>query len=259
MIGTMAKAKKNPKLDAKTPSVNTAIETEETVADLDKDPHQVAAMFDKVARRYDLLNDLLSLGQVRIWRHATRSAVDAGPGQRVLDIGAGTGTSSIEYAHAGADVVASDFSEGMVAEGRRRYPELEFVIADAMNLPFEDASFDVVTSSVALRNVHDPRQALREAYRVTKPGGRLVICEFSTPVWGPFKKLYKFYLGTALQYVAKLFASNKGAYGYLSKSILDWPDQQGFAQMISKCGWEDVEYRNLSAGIVAIHRAYKKA
>lgn len=253
----MAKAKKNLHLDGEKSTGTPVVEPEETVADLDKDPGEVAAMFDKVARRYDLLNDLLSLGQVRIWRHATRAAVAAGPGERVLDIGAGTGTSSVEYAQDGAEVVASDFSEGMVAEGRRRYPQLEFVIADAMDLPFADNSFDVVTSSVALRNVHDPRQALREAYRVTKPGGRLVICEFSTPVWGPFQKLYKFYLGTALQYIAKLFASNKGAYGYLSKSILDWPDQRGFAQMISECGWKNIKYRNLSGGIVAIHKAEK--
>lgn len=249
MIGAMAKTKQTEE--------TAATSAEETVADLDKNPSQVAAMFDKVARRYDLANDVLSLGQVRVWRKATRDAVAAQEGEKVLDIGAGTGTSSVEYLKDGAQVVASDFSAGMIQEGRKRYPQLTFVEADAMNLPFEDNTFDVVTISVALRNVQDTAKALSEMLRVAKPGGRLVICEFSTPVWTPFRKLYDFYLGTVLQGLAKLVATNKGAYGYLMKSILDWPDQEGLAKIISEVGWADIKYRNLSGGIVALHKAVK--
>lgn len=224
-------------------------------ATLAKDPREVAGMFDAVARRYDLTNDVMSLWQVRMWRRVTRTAVGARPGTRVLDLAAGTGTSSVEYAADGAQVVACDFSTGMVAEGKARHPEIEFVAGDAMALPFADASFDVVTISYGLRNVQDTVRALSEMRRVTRPGGRIVIAEFSQPVWRPFRELYRFYLGTALPAAGRLVSSNTEAYSYLGESIVDWADQERLASLMQEAGWRGVGYKNLSGGIVAVHRA----
>ncbi len=226
-------------------------------ATLAKKSADVASMFDEVAPRYDLLNDLTSLGQVRVWREAAVQAIGAAPGLRVLDVAAGTGTSSAAYAARGASVVASDFSEGMLAEGRRRHPDLEFVQADALNLPFEDASFDVVTISYGLRNVEDTRRALEEMYRVVKPGGCLLVAEFSTPTFLPFARLYRFYLARVMPILSSLFSSDEEAYDYLAESILAWPAQEELAVLIQEAGWTRVEYRNLSGGIVALHRAIR--
>ena len=224
-------------------------------ATLAKDPREVAGMFDAVARRYDLTNSIMSLWQVRVWRAATRAAVAARPGARVLDLAAGTGTSSADYAADGADVVACDLSPGMVAEGRRRHPGIEFVVGDAMALPFADADFDVVTISYGLRNVQDTARALSEMHRVTVPGGRIVIAEFSTPASPLFRRLYRFYLGSALPTAARVVSSNTEAYDYLGESILAWPDQRELAGLMHEAGWRGVGYKNLSGGIVAIHRA----
>lgn len=217
----------------------------------------MSGMFDAVAKKYDVMNTVASLGQVYIWRAATVAAIDPQPGMRILDVAAGTGTSSETYARRGARVVASDFSEGMIAEGRKRYPHLEFVHADAMNLPFDDASFDVVTISYGLRNIQDPSKALAEMFRVLKPGGRIVICEFSTPAFVPFRRVYRWYLGTVMPQVARTLSSDDVAYDYLVESILDWPNQQAVGSMMKAAGFSLVQYRNLSAGIVAIHRAVK--
>jgi demethylmenaquinone methyltransferase/2-methoxy-6-polyprenyl-1,4-benzoquinol methylase len=160
------------------------------VADLDKQPHEVAAMFDDVAERYDLTNDVLSLGQTRLWRRAVAQAVDARPGQRVLDLAAGTGSSSLPFAAAGAQVVAADFSLGMLRVGKRAHPGLDLLAGDALRLPFADAAFDAVTISFGLRNVSDVDAALVEMARVTRPGGRLVVCEFSHPTWAPFRTVW---------------------------------------------------------------------
>ena len=228
-------------------------------ATLAKDPREVAGMFDAVARRYDLSNDVMSLFQVHMWRQVTRAAVAAGPGMRVLDLAAGTGTSSVEYAADGAEVVACDFSTGMVAEGKRRHPEIAFVAGDATALPFADGSFDVVTISYGLRNVADYPKALRELYRVTKPGGRIVVLEFSTPTFAPFGKVYKKYIMQAIPPVARAISSNPESYEYLAESIIAWPNQRELAQEFARAGWRDVKYRNLSGGIVAIHRGFKLA
>ena len=222
---------------------------------LDKQPRAVARMFDDVAARYDLTNDVLSMGQDRLWRVATRRAVATQPGERVLDLAAGTGTSSEAFAAAGADVVPCDFSTGMVAVGKSRRPELAFVAGDAMRLPFADASFDAVTISFGLRNVVDPQAGLQEMLRVTRPGGRLVVCEFSTPTWAPWRTVYTAYLGGVLPRVARLVSSNAEAYAYLAESIRDWPDQQALARVLQDAGWRGVAYRNLSGGVVALHRA----
>jgi len=231
-------------------------------ADLHKDPAKVSGMFDQVAKRYDLTNDVLSLGNDRFWRVATTRAVAPRTGQRILDLAAGTGASSVALARSGADVVAADFSPGMIAEGRKRHAgirNLSFVQADATDLPFADDEFDTVTMSFGLRNVNEPKKALAELLRVTKPGGHLVVCEFSHPPSPGFNGLYRFYNDRILPVVARAMSSNAEAYDYLNESIRDWPDQRRLSAWIREAGWTDVAYRNLSFGIVALHRATKPA
>src|SRR6478735_1797017 len=215
-------------------------------ADLDKDPHDVAAMFDGVARRYDLTNTVLTAGQDRRWRARTRDALDLRPGERVLDLAAGTAVSTVSLARSGAWCVAADFSLGMLRAGRDR--AVPMVAADALALPFADAAFDAVTISFGLRNVADPDTALVELARVTRPGGRLVVCEFSTPTWRPFRTVYLEYLMRALPEVARRVSSNPEAYVYLAESIRAWPDQGALAQRVAAAGWTDVGWRNLTGG-----------
>lgn len=217
----------------------------------------MAAMFDDVAPKYDIVNDILSLGQTRRWRRIVVDAVGAVPGQRVLDLAAGTGTSSEPFADAGVDVVACDFSVGMLKVGKRRRPDIDFIAGDATNLPFADNSFDASTISFGLRNVMDPKKALREMLRVTKPGGKLVVAEFSHPTFSPFRTVYTEYLMRALPPIAKKVASNPDAYVYLAESIRVWPNQDNLSAWLTESGWENVAYRNLSGGIVAVHRAVK--
>lgn len=224
-------------------------------ASLDKQPHEVAAMFDGIARRYDLTNDVISLGQDRRWRDATIRAVDAWPGDTVLDLAAGTGTSSEPFDADGVRVVPCDFSVGMLSVGKARRPDLPFTAGDATRLPFADESFDAVTISFGLRNVADPSAALAEMLRVTRPGGHLVVCEFSRPTWAPFRTVYTEYLMRALPPVARAVSTEPDAYVYLAESIRAWPDQAGLGRLVRAAGWSDVAYRNLSGGIVALHRA----
>lgn len=226
-----------------------------TRAQLDKQPQDVASMFDTVAGRYDLTNDVLSLGQDRRWRKALVRAADVQPGERVLDIAAGTGTSSAPFADLGAQVIPADFSLGMLTEGRRRQPHLPFTAADALALPFADDSFDVVTMSFGLRNVSDVDAALAEFHRVTRPGGRLLVCEFSSPTNRVFRKVYVEYLMRALPPVVRRVSSNPDSYVYLAESIRAWPNQEGLARQIQGAGWQRTQWRNLSGGIVALHRA----
>ena len=228
-----------------------------TRAQLDKDPAEVAAMFDGVAKRYDLTNDVLSLGQDRAWRTAVLRALAPLPGERVLDLAAGTGTSSVPFARAGAVVVPCDFSQGMLAVGKKARPALPFVAGDGTRLPFADASFDAVTISFGLRNIVDPRAGLAELLRVTRPGGRLVVCEFSHQTWTPFRTVYLEYLMKALPAISRAVSSSPDAYVYLAESIRAWPDQQGLATMLGEAGWQRPEWRNLSGGIVALHRAMR--
>jgi len=227
-----------------------------TRATLDKRRADVAAMFDRVAARYDLANDVLSLGQDRAWRKLVVEAVGPRPGQLILDLAAGTGTSSEPFAHAGATVVPTDLSLGMLNIGKQRLPDLSFVAADALRLPYADARFDAVTISFGLRNIEDTDAALAEMRRVTKPGGVLVVCEFSTPTWKAFRALYSNYLVAAIPRIASAISSNPAAYEYLAESIQAWPDQSSLAARIESAGWHEVEWRNLSRGIVALHRAY---
>lgn len=215
----------------------------------------MASMFDGVARRYDITNTVLSLGQDRYWRRATRSALRIKPGHKVLDLAAGTAVSTVELGKSGAWCVAADFSVGMLAAGgARRVPK---VAGDATKLPFADGVFDAVTISFGLRNVVDTLAGLREMARVTRPGGRLVVCEFSTPTNALFATVYKEYLMQALPRVATAVSSNPEAYVYLAESIRAWPDQAALANQIAQAGWTGVQWRNLTGGIVALHAAHK--
>ncbi len=222
-------------------------------ASLDKRPGEVAAMFDAVARRYDLTNTVLSGGRDRAWRRATADALRLAPGERVLDLAAGTAVSTQHLAASGATAVACDFSLGMLRAGRRR--TVPKVAGDALALPFADGGFDAVTVSFGLRNVADVDTALAELARVTRPGGRLVVCEFSRPTWAPLRTVYTEYLMRALPAVARRVASNPDAYDYLAESIRAWPDQATLAARIAAAGWTGVGWRDLTGGIVALHRA----
>jgi demethylmenaquinone methyltransferase/2-methoxy-6-polyprenyl-1,4-benzoquinol methylase len=212
-------------------------------------------MFDRIADRYDLVNDVLSLGQDRGWRRATIDALRIEPGDRVLDVAAGTGTSAVALQRAGADVTACDISIGMAEVAKNRYPDLRYVVADALELPFEADSFDAVTMSFGLRNVPDVDRCLRELGRVTRPGGRLVICEFSTPTSGLVRAAYRTYLTKALPRIGGLLSGDRASYEYLATTVAQWPSQLGLAQKIRAAGWHRVGYRNLSGGLVALHRA----
>ena len=238
-------------------------------AHLDKRPGDVAAMFDAIAGRYDLLNDVLSAGQVRLWRRAVARITAAGLSERVLDLAAGTGTSSLTFTATGADCVACDFSLGMLRAGRSRLARsgqqdgqlrdgrgrVGFVAGDALRLPFRDEAFDAVTISFGLRNVASPGAALAEMRRVTRPGGRLVVCEFSTIPIAPVDKLYRRYLINILPAIARRTARSPEAYEYLAESIADWPAQRELAGLIEAAGWSAVRWRDVSLGVVAVHVA----
>lgn len=214
-------------------------------------------MFDAVARRYDLTNDVLSMGRTHAWRKATAAALGVGPGQRILDVAAGTGSSTMPMARAGAEVVACDFSLGMMRVGRNQFPGLPFVAGDATALPFGDDCFDAVLISFGLRNVVDATAALVEFRRVTRPGGTLVVCEFSAPTSPALRTAYLEYLMRGLPRLARLVATNPSAYEYLAESIREWPDQHCLADWLRRAGWSNVQWRNLSGGIVALHRGRK--
>ncbi|MFZ9100303.1 MAG: demethylmenaquinone methyltransferase [Candidatus Planktophila sp.] len=226
-------------------------------ANMDKNPDEVAAMFDGVAKRYDLVNDLLSLGRTKAWRKATTKIIEPRPGMKILDLAAGTGSSSEPLAAAGAEVIPADFSEGMLAAGRKARPHLRFTKADALNLPFADGEFDLSTISFGLRNTQKTDRALAQMLRVTKPGGYLVVTEFSSPTFAPFRAIYTNYLMKALPAVARKTSSNPDAYIYLAESIRAWPDQRELAAQIEAAGWVDVTWKNLTGGVVAVHKARK--
>jgi len=226
-------------------------------ANLGKDPDEVAAMFDGVARRYDIVNDLLSLGRTKAWRRAATEIIAPVPGMKILDLAAGPGSSSEPLHKAGATVFSTDFSEGMLAQGRKSRPYLNFSKADALNLPFEADSFDLTTISFGLRNTVDYAKALAEALRVTKVGGRIVVVEFSHPTWRPFRSLYLGYLMRALPAIARKTASNPDAYIYLAESIRAWPDQRQLAGAMESAGWRSVRWENLTFGVVAVHSGIK--
>lgn len=228
-----------------------------TRADLNKEPDDVSRMFDRVARRYDLLNDLLSLGQTKRWRNSVTKLISPKPGMKILDIAAGTGASSAPLAKAGADVTALDFSEGMLEEGRRLRPEITFIHGDALALGFANSTFDVTTISFGLRNTHDISKALSEALRVTKENGLIYVVEFSHPTSRIFRSIYLKYLMRLLPRVARIFTHNPEAYDYLAESIIAWPNQADLAEIMAKSGWREVRWENFTFGVVAVHTARK--
>jgi demethylmenaquinone methyltransferase/2-methoxy-6-polyprenyl-1,4-benzoquinol methylase len=223
-----------------------------------KDRALVQAMFDRVAPRYDLANTLLSMGQDAHWRRV--AALAAQPvGARVLDVAAGPGNVAQELVARGAkDVVAADLSYNMLAEGHRRgLPDIHFVNADALALPFADNSFDAVTISFGLRNLVDPAAGLAEFHRVARSGARMVVMEFAAPTWAPLRKVYSEYLMQALPRIAEVVSSDGSSYGYLAESIAAWPDRRVVADWMASSGWQHVKVKDLSGGIVAIHRGFK--
>ena len=230
-----------------------------TRASLDKRPRDVAEMFNGVARRYDLTNTVLSVGLDRGWRRATEAALELGPRDTVLDLAAGTAISTVQLRSSGATALACDFSLGMLKSGKERGRDVPMVAGDALALPFADGSFDAATIAFGLRNVVDVDVALRELARVVRPGGRLVVCEFSRPTWGPWRTVYTEYLMRALPAVARRVSSNPEAYVYLAESIRAWPDQATLAGRIEAAGWQRVQWRDLTGGIVALHRAARRA
>ncbi|MDR2374307.1 MAG: class I SAM-dependent methyltransferase [Bifidobacteriaceae bacterium] len=233
-----------------------------TAADLAKEPRAVAAMFDTVAQNYDFADAIMTLGLVRWWRRRTWEAVAPGGGERILDLAAGTCTSSVALARRGARVVALDFSEGMLRRGQRRLGawtgQVGLIGGDATALPFADHTFDKVTISFGLRNVQDVPGALAEMLRVTKTGGKLVVCEFSRPVWRPFRAAYRWYLANVMPTVAKVVATNSPAYRYLADSIWAWADQQELERQLTLAGWAEAKHVNVMGGIVALHTATAK-
>jgi demethylmenaquinone methyltransferase/2-methoxy-6-polyprenyl-1,4-benzoquinol methylase len=214
-------------------------------------------MFDDVAHRYDFLNDLLSLGRTKAWRRVVTSIIGPKPGMKILDIAAGTGSSSRPLVDKGAEVTALDFSHGMIKQGRKQNKNINFVQGDALKLPFEDNSFDVTTISFGLRNTSNTDKVLKEALRVTKDGGRIVVAEFSHPVNPIFKKIYLNYLMKALPVIVKKISKNPDAYIYLAESIRAWPDQAELASIMRDSGFKSVAWQDLTFGIVAVHIGYK--
>jgi demethylmenaquinone methyltransferase/2-methoxy-6-polyprenyl-1,4-benzoquinol methylase len=212
-------------------------------------------MFDSVARRYDRMNALASLGRERRWRQAVGQALAPRPGELVLDLAAGTGSSADALARSGAVVVGLDLSLGMLLEGRRRFPGLPLVQGDALKLPFPEGTFAAATICFGLRNVNDPVLALEELRRVVVPGGRLLICEFSRPTNPLLRLVYRRWIKSVLPLLAKLASTDPAAYVYLTESILEWPDQRTLARWVERAGWTGIEWRDLSGGIVALHRA----
>jgi demethylmenaquinone methyltransferase / 2-methoxy-6-polyprenyl-1,4-benzoquinol methylase len=226
-------------------------------ANLNKDPDDVSKMFDDVAHHYDFLNDLLSLGRTKAWRRVVTAIIAPTAGMKILDIAAGTGSSSKPLVDKGADVIALDFSEGMLAAGRKRHKDIKFQQGDALNLPFGENTFDVTTISFGLRNTSDTSAALKDALRVTKKGGQIVVCEFSHPTNKVFRFIYLKYLMRALPVIAKRISKNPAAYIYLAESIQAWPNQSSLAQVMRQAGWETVSWQDLTFGIVAVHIGYK--
>ncbi len=226
-------------------------------ANLNKDPDDVSKMFDGVANRYDFLNDLLSLGRTKAWRKVVTSIIGPKPGLKILDIAAGTGSSTRPLVDACADVIALDFSAGMIETGRKRHKDIKFVQGDALNLPFEENVFDVTTISFGLRNTSNIDSALKDSLRVTKSGGKIVIAEFSHPSNSIFRFIYLNYLMKAIPIISKKISKNPDAYVYLAESIRAWPNQEGLASKMRDAGWKSVAWQDLTFGIVAVHIGFK--
>ena len=234
----------------------------EQIPEQDK-AHRVADVFASVAARYDLMNDLMSAGMHRLWKRFTVAQSGLRPGQRVLDVAGGTADLARQFARrvgAGGEVVLTDINPAMLARGRDRLLDAGItapaVLCDAERLPFPDRHFDCVCVAFGLRNMTHKDRALAEMVRVLRPGGRLLVLEFSR-VWQPLQKLYDAYSFTVLPMLGKLVANDSASYRYLAESIRVHPDQEQLKCLLEQAGLEQVEYFNLSAGVVALHRGYR--
>jgi demethylmenaquinone methyltransferase/2-methoxy-6-polyprenyl-1,4-benzoquinol methylase len=227
---------------------------------------RVRGVFDSVARNYDLMNDLMSGGAHRLWKEFTLSLTHLRPGQRALDVAGGTGDLTTGLARQVGKtglVILSDINAAMLGEGRDRLIDdgivgnVSCVLANAEKLPFADSSFDCVTIGFGLRNVTDKAAALAEMRRVLRPGGQLLVLEFSHPVVPLLKPLYDLYSFRVLPLLGKIVAKDEDSYRYLAESIRMFPDQESLVGLMSQAGLEDCRYHNLSGGIVAVHRGYR--
>lgn len=225
----------------------------------------VRDMFSGIARRYDLLNHVLSINIDKRWRRLVRERladVLSNPDALVLDVACGTGDLAIELrSHAEATVIGSDFCRPMLAIAREKTVaggmNVPYVEGDAMNLPFADATVDAVTIAFGLRNLSNFEDGLMELHRVLKPGGRLVVLEFSTPIVPGFRKLFNFYFTRVLPRIGGAVSGSRGAYEYLPDSVSKFPDQKGLAELMKKAGFDEVDFTNLTGGIAAIHTGQK--
>lgn len=226
---------------------------------------RVAGVFSSVAGKYDLMNDLMSFGVHRLWKRFVIDLAQVRPGERVLDVAGGTGDLTREFAKLAGDkgqVVLSDINAAMLGEGRKRLIDAGLVNiplaqANAEKLPFADASFDCITIGFGLRNVTDKDAALRSMTRCLKPGGRLLVLEFSKPLFEPLAKIYDQYSFKLLPMMGRMVANDEASYRYLAESIRMHPDQDTLKKMMEAAGLGRVQVYNLSGGIVAVHRGYK--
>ncbi len=233
--------------------------------DKDKKEEKVAEVFHSVASNYDVMNDVMSFGIHRLWKRTMIELTGARKGQKALDLAGGTGEIAMKVAKRVGDsghVVLSDINSSMLEEGRKRVinsgfiNNISFELINAEEIPFPDNAFDLVTISFGLRNVTDKLKALKEMQRVIKPGGRLVVMEFSKTSNPALTKLYDFYSFSALPFMGKVIANDEESYRYLAESIRMHPDQETMKSMMLEAGFDEVEYKNLTGGIVAIHRGF---
>jgi demethylmenaquinone methyltransferase/2-methoxy-6-polyprenyl-1,4-benzoquinol methylase len=222
-----------------------------------KDPQVISSMFDQVSSGYDRTNSLISFGLLGGWRKQVMAALDVPKREWVLDFAAGTGASTLPLLAKGWHAVAVDFSLGMLTQGRKTRPGVPFIAGDGAALPFRSGVFAGVTVSFGIRNCQDTKAVLAELLRVTRPGGRMVICEFSHPTNRTWNALYQKTLSSWLPKLARANGADENAYRYLVESIEGWYDQPSLAEIIRETGWQSVDWRNLSGGALAIHRATK--